>query len=235
MHWLAGDTCLSVQLSDNQKTRFISLKEEAERWGKDKVVIKRWRDYGVRGWRSDSAEKEKLAVCWVKWVWWWSVCSHQHSVCAVHMLFWQSVSKRSRRNTWGVCVCVCVCVVVCVCVCVGRVKRWGEVHTCVRPQFSLHTSYAFIRRVCRVPVGPPSLHPSIHPSIHPSSIHPYTTSHRFFLCSVAMQVLQKRGWGSTQMDEDYLQWQMGLSRSSGFHTILLLLPKQEKRLHGSFS
>lgn len=28
---------------------------------------------------------------------------------------------------------------------------------------------------------------------------------------------------------------MGLSRSSGFHTILLLLPKQEKRLHGSFS
>lgn len=69
------------------------------------------------------------------------------------MLFWQLVSKRSRRNSWNVCVCVCLCVDI--------VKCWGEVHFCVRPQLSLHTSHAFIRRVSLW-----GLRPSVHPSIH---------------------------------------------------------------------
>lgn len=84
-------------------------------------------------------KREKLAVEWVNGVWWWSVCGHQCSVCAVHMVFWH----------------------VCVCVCSPTIKlRWSPLMC--QTTGSHHTLPCHIRRVCSVPVGPPSIHPPIH-------------------------------------------------------------------------
>lgn len=102
------------------------------------------------------------------------------------------INAQSVLSTWcfGACVCVCVCS--------PTIKlRWSPLMC--QTTGSHHTLPCLIRRVCSVPVGPPSLHPSTHPQ------HP--TSHSLSLLPCRFS----RGGmgGSTQIDEDYLLWQMG--------------------------
>lgn len=114
-----------------------------------------WIRPGGRRMEGECMDKEKWSKWklkldeWVRWVWWWSVCSHRRSVCAVHMAFWQvCVSKRSRRDAWSVCPC-------------GPSVTWGEVRSCVRHGAGREPPhrYALIRRASCVPLAP-SIRPS---------------------------------------------------------------------------
>lgn len=149
---------------------YVSLKEEAEKWKGERG---RERECG---WRSWSAEKREVGC---------------------RMSEWGVMVKCLRSSMLSLCCPHGVLARVCVCVCSPTIKlRWSPLMC--QTTGSHHTLPCHIRRVCSVPVGPPSIHPPIH------NIQRLIPS----LCCRAGS--PEEGWGgSTQIDEDYLLWQMG--------------------------
>lgn len=165
--WLSGDICLSGRLEKQRKSSYVWLKEEAE-----ELKGKRKQRRGEKGRReSEYVDKEadvqskREVECLTSEVSVIVKCllSSALSLCCPHGVL-ASACKRSRSDTWSVCVSVDI--------------AWcrDELHSCVRPQGAATHYHAHVRRASSVPVGPPSIHPSIHPQ------HPTSFSFALLLC-----------------------------------------------------